>query len=93
MTPADRTFRFFDRGEAAGATLTASVIYKTLVGTVTVQEGKLTPASGWAPSPILHTGAALAAVINGGTVYLAFQLTSTGAGVRVDDVFLDPRHH
>jgi hypothetical protein len=66
------------------------VIYKTLTGTVTLQQGKLTPASGWGPSAILHTGAAIAAVINGGAVYLAFQFASAGAGVRVDDVFLDP---
>jgi hypothetical protein len=93
VTPEDRTFRFFDRGEKTTGTLVASVIYKTPVGLVSVQVGKVTGSSSWAPSQILHTGAAAATAILGGDVNVAFQFTSTSGTSRVDDVFLDPRHH
>jgi hypothetical protein len=93
VTPADRTFRFFQRGETAGATLVVSVVYQTLLGNVEVLDGAIAPPRSWSPSPIFHTHVALASAISGETVHLAVRFTSLLGTSRVDDVFLDPRHH
>jgi len=51
----------------------------------------LTVGNGWELSPILHTGAALASTISGGTAQLSVAFTSAKGVIRIDDVYLDPR--
>ncbi len=93
VTPEDRTLRFFDRGEAAGGSLVANIVFETAKGNVVKKTGTVSPGTSWAPSEIFHTGAAVAAAIKGGEhVYLALQFESVKGTTRVDDVFLDPRH-
>jgi hypothetical protein len=93
VTPADRTFRFFQRRETALASVVVSVVYQTLLGNVELADGTITPTTGWNPSSIFHTHVALASLVSGETVHLAVRFTSLLGTSRVDDVFLDPRHH
>jgi hypothetical protein len=93
VTPADRTFRFFQRTETLLASLAVSVVYQTILGNVEVPNVTLTPTSKWSPSSIFHTHVALASVVSGETVHLAVRFTSLLGTSRVDDVFLDPRMH
>jgi hypothetical protein len=88
----ERTFRFFARSEGTEATVRASVVNETSLGNIAVPVGKVVLKSSWEPSPILHTGAALATAIANGTVRVALRFTSLSGNARVDDVFLDPRH-
>jgi hypothetical protein len=88
----ERTFRSFARREGTAATIRASVVYETPLGNVAVPVGSFAPNSSWEPSPIFHTGAALATAIANGTVHVALRFTSVSGSARIDDVFLDPRH-
>lgn len=87
----DRTFRFFTRSEGTSATLVAQVVYQTLLGNIAVPVGTLVIGNSWQPSPILHTGAALANAIANGTVHVALRFSTLTGNARIDDVFLDPR--
>jgi len=87
----DRTFRFLDRSEGTAATVTARVVYETALGSVAVVVGTLAPGASWEPSPILHSGAAVAAAIKGGIAHMSIRLTSSKGTARIDDVYLDPR--
>jgi hypothetical protein len=88
----ERTFRLFARREGTTATIYAFVVYETSFGKVAVPVGAFAPGSSWEPSPIFHTGAALATAIANGNVNVALRFTSTNGGAHIDDVFLDPRH-
>jgi hypothetical protein len=50
-----------------------------------------TVGSDWELSPTLHTGAAVASSVSGGSAQLALGFGSTQGVVRIDDVHLDPR--
>ncbi len=91
VEPSDRTFRFLDRSEGASASLAVRVVYETSTGPDAVLAKTLTPGTSWEPSPILHTGAALATAISGGVAHMSVRFTSTKGTARVDDVSLDPR--
>jgi len=94
VTPEDRTFRFFDRSEAASGSLLVSIVFQTPKGNVVIKGVALSVANSWLPSEILHTGAAIASAITGKEeVHVALQFESLKGTTRVDDVFLDPRHH
>jgi hypothetical protein len=87
----DRTFRFLDRSEGTAATVTVRVVYETALGSVAVVVGTLAPGASWEPSPILHSGAAVAAAIKGGVAHMSIRFTSSKGTARIDDVYLDPR--
>jgi hypothetical protein len=91
VEPTDRTFRFFDRSEGATATVTVKVVYESAAGSVAVVVGTLTPGSSWEPSPILHSGAAVAGAITGGVAHMSIRFSTTKGTARIDDVYLDPR--
>jgi hypothetical protein len=91
VEPSDRTFRFLARSEGAEATLRVQLVYQTTGGQFVSAGTKLTLGSAWAPTPILHTGAALATAITGETAHLSLRFTTLSGSARIDDVFLDPR--
>jgi hypothetical protein len=91
VEPNDRTFRIFARSEGSTATIVASVVYSTLLGNVAVPVGTVVLKSGWAPSPIMHTGAVLATAISGGVAHVSLEFTTIIGTARIDDVYLDPR--
>jgi hypothetical protein len=91
VEPSDRTFRFFERSEGTEAVVLVQVVYETSKGDVVSTGTKLTLKSSWEPSAILHTGAAVAAAVKGGTAQLALRFTGVSGTSRVDDVFIDPR--
>jgi hypothetical protein len=90
VEPNDRTFRFFARGEARPTTLLVQAVYETSRGNVVSTSTKLVMTRSWAPSPILHTGAARAAATNGETA-LALRFTGVSGTSRIDGVYIDPR--
>ena len=92
VEPSDRTFRFFARSEGTEATVRASVVYETSLGNLAIPVGNVVLHSSWEPSPILHTGAALATAIANGTAHVALRFTCLSGSARLDDVFIDPRH-
>jgi len=91
VEPNDRTFRFMARSEGAEATLRVQLVYQTPLGALVSAGTKLTLHSTWAPTAILHTGAALATAIIGETAKLSLRFTTLSGSARIDDVFLDPR--
>jgi len=48
-------------------------------------------ASGWEPSPIMHTGALLITSVTGQSAHLALRFTTLAGKAVIDDVYLDPR--
>lgn len=91
VEPNDRTFRFLERGEGGPASLTVSVVYEGLLGISKVSSLSVPTGSVLAASPILHTGAHLAARLTGGFAQMSIRFESTGGTARIDDVYLDPR--
>jgi hypothetical protein len=91
---ADRTFRFFAKGESSSATLVAQVVFQTLIGPIALPVGVLAPSGVWAPTQAFHTGAAIIGSISPtGTADVAIRITALGGTSRIDDVYLDPRLH
>jgi hypothetical protein len=91
VEPNDRTFRFFARSEGSTATVLAWVVYSSSLGNIAVPVDTFVAKSGWAPSPIIHTGTVLATEISGGVAHLSLEFTSIIGTARIDDVYLDPR--
>jgi hypothetical protein len=91
VEPSDRTFRFMARSEGAPATVRVQLVYHTLTGLLLSAGTVVSLNTAWEPSPILHTGAALATAITGETAYLSLRFTTLTGHARIDDVFLDPR--
>jgi hypothetical protein len=92
VEPNDRTFRFFMSAIGPSASLSVRLVYRTVAGVPLVVASKtLSVGSGWELSPILHTGAAVASTISGGSAELSVGFTALKGIVRIDDVYLDPR--
>jgi hypothetical protein len=92
VEPSDRTFRFFVRAVGPSATLSLRLIYRTVLGVPLVVASKaFTVGNSLELSPALHTGAAVASNISGGSAQLALGFGSAKGIVRIDDVYLDPR--
>jgi len=88
----DPTIRLFATG-SAGSSLAVSVIATLANGTVvTLPLGKLAPGATWAPTPAIYFFANLLALRSAnGTANVQFRFTAAGNGVKIDDLFLDPR--
>lgn len=92
VEPNDRTFRFFMSAIGPSASVSVRLVYRTVAGVPLVVASKtLSVGSGWELSPILHTGAAAASTISGGSAELSVGFTALKGIVRIDDVYLDPR--
>jgi len=92
VEPNDRTFRFFVGAIGPSATVSVRLVYRTIAGLPLVVATKtLTVGSGWELSPVLHTGAAVASTISGGSAQLSIGFTTVKGIARIDDVYLDPR--
>lgn len=91
VEPSDRTFRFFARSEGATATILVSDVYETPLGNIAIPVKVVVLGSSWEPSPIIHSGAALANAISDGVAHLSLGFTSISGVARLDDVYLDPR--
>jgi hypothetical protein len=91
VTASDPTFRFFARGTAALSVLTVSVVYKTLLGTLAVPLGVVTPGSTWQPTAPMLTASAIVGLLSGGTAELALRFTEVTGSSQIDDIFIDPR--
>jgi hypothetical protein len=91
VEPSDRSFRFFARSEGTEAAVLVQVVYETPKGNIALVGTTLTLKSSWAPSAILHTGAAQATAISGETAHMALRFTGVSKTSRIDDVFVDPR--
>ena len=89
----DPTMRFFVTGGGAGSILTVSVVATLANGTVvTVPLAKLTGGATWAPTPAIYFFANLLALRSAnGTANVQFRFTAAGNGVKIDDLYLDPR--
>jgi hypothetical protein len=85
------TFRFFARNEGLASTVLAQVVYKTLLGTVTVPVGIVALSGEWKPTLPMLTGSVVAGVLSGGTAHVALRFTVLTGRSDIDDVFVDPR--
>ena len=88
----DPTIRLFATG-GTGSSLAVSVIATLTNGTVvTLPLGKLSPGATWTPTPAIYFFANLLALRSAnGTANVQFRFTAAGTGVKIDDLYLDPR--
>jgi hypothetical protein len=88
----DPTIRLFATG-AAGSSLKVEVIATLSNGTVvTLPLAKLAPGMTWAPTPAIYFFANLLALRSAnGTANVQFRFTGSGTGVKIDELYLDPR--
>jgi hypothetical protein len=91
VTASDPTFRFFARGNVALSVLAVSVVYKTLLGTLAVPLGVVTPGTTWQPTASMLTASVVAGLLSGGTAELALRFTELTGSSQIDDIFIDPR--
>jgi hypothetical protein len=87
------TFRFFARNEGLLSTVVAQVVYKTVLGTVTLPLGAVALSEEWEPTLPMLTGSIVTGVLSGGTAEVALRFTALTGASRIDDVFVDPRMH
>ena len=85
------TFRFFARNNGLLSTVLAQVVYKTLLGTVSLPLGAVALSSTWQPTLPMLTGSVVTGVLSGGTAHVALRFTAVTGTSAVDDVFVDPR--
>jgi hypothetical protein len=86
------TFRLFARNAAGGlATLSAAVVYRTVLGPVALPLGLVAPGVSWQPTPPLLTASLVAAALSGGTAQAALRFTALTGSAQIDDVYIDPR--
>ncbi len=83
-------FRFFARSDTPGVVVLISARYSTVLGTITIPVGGVTPGTGWQPTLPLLTGSAVPGAVSGGTAEIELQFTAVGGGAQIDDVFVDP---
>jgi hypothetical protein len=85
------SFRFFARTVTAKSTISVQVVYHTVLGTLALPVGTVTPSGAWQPTAPMLTGAAVLGVLSGGTAQAALRFTETSGSASIDDVFIDPR--
>jgi hypothetical protein len=85
------TFRFFARNDGLLSTVLVQVVYKTLLGTVSLPLGVVALSGEWQPTLPMLTGSVVAGVLSGGTAHVALRFTAVTGTSDVDDVFVDPR--
>ncbi|HEX5851533.1 MAG TPA: hypothetical protein VFY36_00420 [Solirubrobacteraceae bacterium] len=85
------TFRFFARNEGLLSTVLVQVVYKTLLGPVSLPLGVVALSGEWKPTLPMLTGSVVAGALSGGTGHIALRFTAVTGTSGVDDVFVDPR--
>jgi hypothetical protein len=85
------TFRLVDAAEAPPSLVAVSVVYRSVIGPVSVPIGTIAGSSGWQPSAQFRNGATIAGLLQGGTAEMAVRFTALTGATRLDDVFVDPR--
>jgi hypothetical protein len=91
VTASDPTFRFFARSSTPLSVLAAAVVYKTVLGTLTVPLGVVIPGETWQPTAPMLTASVVAGLLSGGTAELALRFSEVTGSAQIDDVFIDPR--
>jgi hypothetical protein len=85
------TFRFFARNGGVASTVLVQVVYRTLLGPVSVPLGVVALSSEWQPTLPMLTGSLAVGALSGGTAEVALRFTALTGASQVDDVFVDPR--
>jgi hypothetical protein len=86
------SFRFFARSAATSSSvLLVTGVYKTPIGVVSLPLGTVLAGTSWQPTPSMMTGAAVAALLTGGTAQAALKFTASTGASRIDDIEIDPR--
>jgi hypothetical protein len=85
------TFRFFARNQGVASTVLVQIVYRTLLGSVSVPVGVVALSGEWQPTLPMLTGSLATAALSGGTAEVALRFTAITGASRVDDVFVDPR--
>ncbi len=91
VTLNDPTFRFFARTNGLLATVAVSVVYPTILGTVSRPLGVVALSPTWQPTLTMLTGSIAGDLLSGGTAQLSLRFTALTGDTQVDDVFVDPR--
>jgi hypothetical protein len=85
------TFRFFARNGGPLSTVLVQVVYKTLLGPVTLPLGAVALSGEWAPTLPMLIGSVVGGLLSGGTAQVALRFTAVTGSSAIDDVFVDPR--
>jgi hypothetical protein len=91
VTASDPTFRFFARNSTLLSTLAVTVVYKTLLGTLSAPLGAVALSGTWQPTQPMLTASVVAGLLSGGTAELALRFTALTGSSQIDDLFIDPR--
>jgi hypothetical protein len=85
------TFRFFARDQGLLSTVLVDVVYKTVLGTVSLPLGAVALSATWQPTLPMLTGSVVGGLLANGTAQAALRFTALTGSSRIDDVFVDPR--
>jgi hypothetical protein len=84
-------FRFFARDDGLASTVLVQVVYKTVLGSVSLPLGAVALSGDWQPTLPMLTGSVLVGALSGGTAEAALRFTALTGASEIDDVFVDPR--
>lgn len=87
------TIRLFTRSDDPGTTVAVSVLYSTMLGTVSIPVGVVTPSSSWQPTAPMLTGSAVPGALGGGNANVSLRFSASGGTAQIDDVYVDPIRH
>jgi hypothetical protein len=85
------SFRLFARNSGLTSTLLVQVVYKTVLGSVSVPLGVVALSGEWQPTMPILTASLVGGALSGGTGQVALRFTALTGSSRIDDVLLDPR--
>jgi hypothetical protein len=85
------SFRFFARNNGLLSTVLVQVVYKTVLGEVTLPLGAVALSNEWQPTLPMLTGSIAGGLLSGGTAQVALRFTALTGSSQIDDVFIDPR--
>lgn len=85
------SFRFFARNEGVAAAVLVQVVYRTVLGPVSLPLGVVALSGEWQPTLPMLTGSVVGGALSGGTAEVSLRFTSVTGSSRIDDVFVDPR--
>ncbi len=85
------TFRFFAHNNSLTSTILVQVVYKTVLGQVTVPLGGVALSTTWQPTSAMLTGSVVVGLLTGGTSQVALRFTALTGSSSIDDIYIDPR--
>ena len=87
------TLRLFASPAGLGGSAQVEVLFEDAAGNVnSAPIGTIGGGAGWNPTAPLPVVANLLPLLPGDLTAVAFRFTASGAGVTIDDVYVDPRH-